>query len=258
MRIAQAWRARQLARADAPPLRERLPLAWRGERIGSVEPEFVAAMAHPLLVLDAAACSVVGDDLTASLGELARAMRTRGFTSTWREEAFAVRNEAGTVLGTIERAAVRPLGIATQSVYLAGRDPQGRHWIQVRAHDKATDPGLLDALVGGGVPVDESLATALERETWEEAGLRLEQLHDLRHGGRVLLRCPSVVPHGYVTEWLEWFTCTVPHGIVPVNQDGEVAEFLSLDDEELAQRLHNDEFTQDAALVLPAAFASST
>ncbi|HEX2546151.1 MAG TPA: NUDIX domain-containing protein [Ramlibacter sp.] len=257
MKLALSWCERLRARTDAPPLRPRVPLAWRGERIGSVEREFVETLVHPLLVPAGEGFNVAGDDLTDALAGLAHAMRARGFTSPWRDEAFAVRNEAGDVLGTIERAAVRPLGIPTLSVYLAGRDPQGRHWIQRRAFDKATDAGLLDTMVGGGVPVDEDLPTALERETWEEAGLRLAQLQTLRHGGRILLRAPSTVPHGYMIEGLDWFTCVVPSGVVPVNQDGEVAHFLSMDDEEVTQRLERDEFTVDAAQVFLAASASS-
>ena len=42
--VAPAWRERLRARADAPPLRPRVPLWWQAHRIGSVEPDlFVRA-----------------------------------------------------------------------------------------------------------------------------------------------------------------------------------------------------------------------
>ncbi|HEY0825883.1 MAG TPA: NUDIX hydrolase, partial [Ramlibacter sp.] len=91
--------------------------------------------------------------------------------------------------------------------------------------------------------------------TWEEAGLRLAQLQGLRHGGRILTRRPfREVPHGYVVEVLDWYACTLPQGVLPANQDGEVAAFRRMDEEDLARRLERDEFTVDAALILLAAY----
>jgi hypothetical protein len=40
--------------------------------------------------------------------------------------------------------------------------------------------------------------------------------------------------------------------VVPVNQDGEVAQFALLEPHELVARLHRNEFTLEAALVLVA------
>jgi 8-oxo-dGTP pyrophosphatase MutT (NUDIX family) len=175
----------------------------------------------------------------------------------WRDEQLAVRSESGAVLGTVERAAVRPLGIATHAVHLVGLDPTGAHWVQQRAFDKPTDPGLWDTLVGGMVAANDSLEQALERETWEEAGLRRTQLQDLRYGGHVVTRRPfSALAHGYVVERLDWYACTLPPNVLPCNQDGEVAAFRCMRADEVAQQLEQDAFTVDAALVLLAAFGN--
>ena len=61
----------------------------------------------------------------------------------------------------------------------------------------------------------------------------------------------------YMVEETDWFQCTVPDGVVPVSQDGEVAQFLLLEPDELVARLHRNEFTLEAALVLVAALGLS-
>jgi 8-oxo-dGTP pyrophosphatase MutT (NUDIX family) len=105
--------------------------------------------------------------------------------------------------------------------------------------------------MGGMVPACDSIEQALERETWEEAGLRMDQVTQLRHGGRVTMRRPTGSGvGGYVVEHIDWYRCVVPDGTVPVNQDGEVAQFKLMDSAELASRLQRDEFTIEAALIL--------
>jgi 8-oxo-dGTP pyrophosphatase MutT (NUDIX family) len=105
--------------------------------------------------------------------------------------------------------------------------------------------------MGGMIPACDSMQQALERETWEEAGLRLQQLADVRHGGRIGVRRPSGEGRcGYVVEDIDWYRCVVPQGVVPANQDGEVAQFRLMGAAELREALLRDEFTVEAALVL--------
>jgi 8-oxo-dGTP pyrophosphatase MutT (NUDIX family) len=258
------WLAALRARLDRPPARPRVPLRWQAQVFGSVEPEWVAglqaAVPQAASLVRAATrdgtsgFDVPGADLTASLAALADAMRTSGRAHTWRNEQLAVTDDTGAVLGTIERAAVRPLGIATRAVHLAGTTPDGRHWVQQRAFDKPTDPGLWDTLMGGMVPAHDSVEDALARETWEEAGLRIDQLEALQRGGQVLSRGPSVeVPGGYVVERIDWYRAVVPSGVAPVNRDGEVAQFRLLDGAELERMLVAGDFTLEAAGVFAAA-----
>lgn len=259
LRLAPAWRAHLHAAADCAPRHPRVPLAWQGQRIGSVEPDLFerAGLGGSPLVRwrdPLTSWEVVGD-LTASLARLAFVLRDRGLAHAWRDEQLAVRNAAGQVLGTVERAAVRPLGIATHAVHLVATHPRGGHWVQQRAFDKPSDPGLWDTLVGGMVPARDALEEALARETWEEAGLRLAQLRDLRPGGRLLTRRPfRELPHGYVVEVIDWYACTLPAGVEPANQDGEVAGFRCMPPAEVEMLLEREAFTIDASLVLLAAF----
>jgi 8-oxo-dGTP pyrophosphatase MutT (NUDIX family) len=246
------WLARLRAAADVPPRVPREPL-WAGDAlIGSVEPDFFPRLHLPAsLVREHAGGWQVLGDVTTTLGIVAQTMRAAGLAHVWRDEQLAVTDDRARTLGTIERAAVRPLGITTFAVHLAGVAPDGRHWVQQRSWDKANDPGLWDTLMGGLVPASDSLEEALARETWEEAGLRMAQLHELRWGGRITTRRPSRdVAGGYLVEHIDWYRCVVPEGVVPSNQDGEVQQFALFDGAELAAKLLGDEFTLEAAWVL--------
>lgn len=253
------WFAALQARADEPPSVPRQSLWAGGALIGSVEP----GVAHAVLAQRAGVLVPwtqhgepgwqVAGPLTTALEQVALALREAGLAGAWRDEQLAVTDEEGHVLGTVERAAVRPLGIATRAVHLAGRSPDGRHWVQRRALNKPNDPGMWDTLMGGMVPATDTLQAALARETHEEAGLALGALQQLRHGGRVAMRRPSGgggAAGGYTVELVDWFQCIVPEDIEPVNQDGEVDEFRLMTAQEVLQRLHRNEFTLEAALVL--------
>jgi 8-oxo-dGTP pyrophosphatase MutT (NUDIX family) len=259
--LPAAWRAALRERADQPPRRPRVPL-WAGAaRIGSVEPSlFPDALPHAGIGVTGPVQPArrggaegweVNGPLTNTLWELALALREAGVAHAWRDEQLAVTGEDGETLGTVERAIVRPLGITTFAVHLVGLSPDGRHWVQQRSLTKPNDPGLWDTLVGGMVPACDSTQQALARESWEEAGLKLEQLEGLQRGGRVDIRRPSGDgPQGYVVEQVEWYRCVLPEGVVPANQDGEVAQFGLMHAGELCEALRREHFTVEAALIL--------
>ncbi|RZJ10859.1 MAG: NUDIX domain-containing protein, partial [Haliea sp.] len=193
----------------------------------------------------------IDGNLTAGLAQIANTLRRAGLAGAWRDEQLAVNDEAGARLGTVERGAARPLGIGTLAVHLVGQAPDGRFWIQQRAFDKANDPGLLDTLMGGMVSAADTVDTALVRETWEEAGLHTADLLQLRAGGRVRTDRPSTDgAGGYVREAIDWYCCTVPDALTPVNQDGEVARFLRMKRTEVRAAMLRGEFTTEAALIL--------
>lgn len=252
--VDTAWRQRLRERAERPPDVPRRTLRARvgGPPIGSVEDTLAVRLLGEGLPLaaDGDVLALAGP-VDASLATLARWLHERALASRWRDEMLAVTDADGAVLGRIERAAVRPLGITTHAVHLVGRSPQGGWWVQQRAADKATDPGLWDTLMGGLVSAGETIAQTLERETWEEAGLRLDALQDLAPLGRLTIRRP--VSEGYMVEHIEVFSCVVTDGVRPDNQDGEVQAFACLDRAALVAQLQADAFTLEAALILDAA-----
>src|SRR5690606_14362946 len=202
------------------------------------------------------AWQVDGADGTAALNALAQALRAAGRCGPWRGEQLAVRDAHGAVLATVERGAVRVLGIATQAVHLVGLARGGTcMWVQQRSHAKPTHPGAWDTLMGGMVGAADDVPRALARETWEEAGLHLPQLADLRRGGQVDLARPSDEGGpgcGWVAERIAWFQATLPDGLLPANQDGEVERFACLPHGEVQALLAQGAFTPEAPLVLAA------
>jgi 8-oxo-dGTP pyrophosphatase MutT (NUDIX family) len=263
------WLAALNASASQPPLRERFPFYLGPHRIGSVEADYLGEIClnstsdgrdqlqkeeHPEGLRWR--LSDVGGG-TAALQRMAQALlaaRVGCVPQQWRNEQLAVCDSQGQPLASVERALVRPLGIATRAVHLVGRGTDGRYWLQQRAFTKANDPGLWDTLMGGMVSASDTVQTALARETWEEAGIHLDALVNLRWGGQVELRKPSSEDRaGYVVEQSNWYHGTVPDQIQPQNQDGEVAQFELLDRRQLMERLQRNEFTTEAALILVAA-----
>ena len=256
------WLIALRALANQPPLRPRVPL-WAGESvIGSVEIGFLDKIVSPPNIYgyqqllkkeqpEELGWRLMGD-VTLSLNRVGTALHHAGLAGAWRDEQLAVTDQWDHHRGTIERAAVRPLGITTLAVHLVGQTPDGRFWVQQRAFNKPNDPGLWDTLMGGMVSSSDTVETALARETWEEAGLQLDALYDMRYGGRLTTSRPA---HdgggaGYVHEHIDWYCCTVPDGMLPINQDGEVEQFCRMNVTQLLEAMQQGQFTLEAALIL--------
>ena len=76
----------------------------------------------------------------------------------------------------------------------------------------------------------------------------MDELRGVQPFGRLTVRRP--VAEGYVVEHIEMFAAIVPSGMVPVNQDGEVERFECLTLASLVERMHADQFTPEAAMIL--------
>ncbi len=242
------WLAALRQRAAQPPRAPRDVLRFGPAEVGSIEPALGGRMAADGLPLrhESTHWQVTARDDEA-LAELAAWLRDQGLASRWRDERLPVIDAEGRVHGAIERAAMRPLGLITQAVHLVGRHPDGRVWVQQRAHDKATAPGMWDTLVGGLMAADESVPVTLERETWEEAGLRIADLEALQPLGHLQIRRP--VDEGYMVERAVLFQAVVPRRLVPANRDGEVAGFACVDAATLEADLAAGRYTLEAALI---------
>jgi len=255
--LAADWLREARGRADAAPLVARVPLSLgapspgAAHRIGSIEPAIVERMVRARLPIAARAGGpCIAPPAAKSLATIARWLHGERIATHWRDELLAVVDDEGRTVGAIERGVVRVLGLATEAVHLVGVDPRGATWVQKRAATKSTDPGLWDTTMGGQVAAGERVGTTLMRETMEEAGLEIAALSDLVHASPIVIRRP--VREGYMVERIEVFRGVVPHGIEPVNRDGEVERFERLDDRALVDRLAAGEFTLEATLILGA------
>jgi 8-oxo-dGTP pyrophosphatase MutT (NUDIX family) len=186
--------------------------------------------------------------IDSTLAAIANWLRADGPAAAWRGELVAVMDEEGKRVAAIERAAARALGITTHAVHLVVRDDRGHVWVQLRAFDKSTDPGLWDTTMGGLMSADESVAQTLQRETWEEAGLHIADLSELAFFGHTTVRRP--VQTGYMVEHVEMFEAIAPTPLHPTNQDGEVERFECLSISALIERLYAGVFTLEAATIL--------
>lgn len=253
--LPAGWLDAVRARCDLAPERARDDLWARGCRtaIGSIEPAMGDEMTRAGLPLTRHENGWLVDApgrmvLDPALAVIARWLVEHGRIAHWRDELLPVRDADGRALASIERAAVRALGIATEAVHLVGFAAQGGFWVQQRVFGKAVDPGLWDTLMGGTVSAGEAVETTLARETWEEAGLQMNQLDAVKPQGLFTVR--RSVPEGYLVERVHVFHCTVPSHLTPVNQDGEVERFERVSHERLVAGLLAGEFTLEAARIL--------
>ena len=256
------WRARARAGADLPPLRAREPLHLDVDAcsvlVGSVEREAAERMsAAGLPIRRLAEGWQVAAPAGRSLAAIAAWLRDAGLTGRWRDELLAVVDQHERAVAEVERSIVRVLGLTTYAVHLVGFTADGRRmWVQQRAFDKATDPGLWDTLMGGQVAAGVTVESALARETEEEAGLDVSSLLDLHRGQRITFRRP--VAGGYLVEHIDTYTARLPEGVAPANRDGEVERFECLDAAALEDRLARGEFTLEASLILAAATSAAS
>ena len=261
--LPAGWLDALRERCDLAPERARDDLWARGCRapIGSIEPAMADEMARAGLPLTRSGNGCLidvpsGAGLDPALATLARWLAKHGRITHWRDELLPVRDADDNLVASIERAAVRALGIATEAVHLVGFAAQGGCWIQQRAFDKAVDPGLWDTLMGGTVSAGEAIDLTLARETWEEAGLQINQLEAVTPQGRFTVR--RTVAEGYMIERVHVFHCSVPSRLTPVNQDGEVERFERVSHERLVAGLLAGEFTLEAARVLAEALQQTS
>jgi 8-oxo-dGTP pyrophosphatase MutT (NUDIX family) len=181
-----------------------------------------------------------------------RALRDAGLIVAWRDETYPVLAEAdGRLLATFERAASRFWGTLTFGAHCNGyvRGSDGAPawlWIARRAADKPTDPGMLDNLIGGGVPHGQTPVDTVVREGWEEAGLQPAQMAGLEPGR--VLQLARDIPEGFQNERLSVYDLALPAGLEPCNQDGEVQSITRMPLADAFECAVAGEMTVDAAL----------
>ncbi len=198
--------------------------------------------------------SVAAAERNAFFAHANAVLHQAGLIVAWRNETYPVLALATQqLLATFERAASRFWGTITFGAhcngYVADLNGHPTHlWIARRSLSKATDPGLLDNMIGGGVPHGQTPAQTVLREGWEEAGLTPAQMRGLRPGR--VLRLARDIPEGFMLEWISVYDLELPTEVLPCNQDGEVAELMRLPVDEALAHAGGAGMTVDASLVM--------
>ncbi|CAG9236569.1 NTP pyrophosphohydrolases including oxidative damage repair enzymes [Paraburkholderia sabiae] len=235
-----------------------LPFVIGGERVGWIRASDVPLLTRWPDVFDIDAQRVLlspqFDSVnlrSAALGSVIGALEAEGRIPGWRDETYAIRNAFdASPLAYIERAASRFFGTMTYAVHLNGvveyvdRAPQ--LWIARRSETKATDPGMLDNVVAGGIGWGFSLAETIVKECWEEAGIP-EEIAARAVAGRTAHVLQSL-PEGTQAEQIFIYDLALPEDFAPRNQDGEVGEHRLARIEDVAQAIEEGAMTVDASL----------
>jgi 8-oxo-dGTP pyrophosphatase MutT (NUDIX family) len=188
---------------------------------------------------------------SAALAAVIGALFAEGRIPGWRDETYAIRNDFDAApLAFFERAASRFFGTMTYAVHLNGivkyRDKAPQLWIARRSDTKATDPGMLDNIVAGGIGWGLDLMPTLLKECWEEAGMSAE-LAQTAERGRTFHVLQSL-PEGTQAEQIFVYDVSLPHHFAPRNQDGEVGEHRLARIEDVARWIEEGTLTVDASL----------
>ncbi|MDR6420650.1 8-oxo-dGTP pyrophosphatase MutT (NUDIX family) [Paraburkholderia phenoliruptrix] len=189
---------------------------------------------------------------SAALASVIGALAAEGRIPGWRDETYAIRNAFDArPLAYIERAASRFFGTMTYAVHLNGVVEYAdggapRLWIARRSHTKATDPGMLDNVVAGGIGWGFSVETTIVKECWEEAGIP-EEIAARAVAGRTAHVLQSL-PEGTQAEQIFIYDLALPADFAPRNQDGEVGEHRLARIDEVARWIEEGAMTVDASL----------
>ncbi len=254
----KVWPAVAAARAAQVP---RVPflivdhgVALRAGSVARAHLDVLARWPNALRIDDCAVTlTLPAPEREAFFADANQGLHAAGLIVAWRDETYPVLADAdGRLLAVFERAASRFWGTLTFGAhcngYVRGSDgAPASLWIARRAADKPTDPGMLDNLIGGGVPHGQTPAETVVREGWEEAGLTPSQMSAIEPGR--VVRIARDIPEGFQNERVSVYDLALPPGLEPRNQDGEVQSIARMPLAEAFERAAAGEMTVDAALV---------
>jgi len=235
------------------------PLFMAAEQVGWIRESDVPLLAQWPDVFEIDAAGIVlarrfdvdANSRSAALATVIGALAGQGRIRGWRDETYAIRNAFdGSPLAFIERAAARFFGTMTYAVHLNGivkyADRAPALWIARRSETKATDPGMLDNVVAGGIGWGFSIEETIVKECWEEAGIEAS-LAAQAVPGRVVHVLQSL-PEGTQAEQVFVYDLPLPDDFAPRNQDGEVGEHRLARIDEVARWIEDGQMTVDASL----------
>lgn len=180
----------------------------------------------------------------------------------WRDELWPVYGRKGELLFSMERCAIGLLGVVRYGVHMNAyvEDPSAPHgikvWVPKRAADKSTFPGMLDNTVAGGLMTGEDPFECIIREADEEASLPAEVVRSRAKALGTITYIyitdeENVGEAGFIYPECEWvYDLAIPADVIPKPKDGEVAEFMLCDVDEIKRDLAAGKYKTNCAAVL--------
>ena len=238
-----------IARCNAHDMTKFRPFVVDGEIVGHVRHDNAARLARfpdVFAVSDERVGLADGLDgyaaRTAAVNRVLRALADDGALEGWRDEIYPVGGSwGGPHLFEIERAAAPFLGTRAYGVHVNGfvREPGGRDgdslrmWIGRRADDRPVCPGKLDNMIAGGQPVGLGLLENVIKEAAEEASVPEAIARRAVPVGAISYVMEDAV--GLKPDLMYCWDIELPADFVPVNTDGEIAEFTLMPAEEVME-----------------------
>jgi len=211
------------------------PFLVDGQSVGHVRAEAIVELADfgEVFVFDHGRILLRGhiqgfQARTEAMASVTEELRDRGLVFGWRDEAYPVGvSFHEPPLFDMERAAVPFFGVRGYGVHVNGwvDAPDGpKMWIGRRSLTKPTGPGLLDQMVAGGQPSGMALHENVIKECREEAGMAPDLAATAKPVGAISYL--TTRDEGLRHDVLFNYDLQVPEDFTPVNEDGEVAEFM--------------------------------
>ncbi|HSE73263.1 MAG TPA: DUF4743 domain-containing protein [Dongiaceae bacterium] len=193
------------------------------------------------------------DHRSAAVGDVARDLYEAGLFAGWRNEWFPVLTRFGAPpLMRLERAAVPMFGVQAFGVHMNGFVRAGgrlKLWVGTRAADRPVEPGKLDHLVAGGLPLGMGVQECLVKECEEEASIPAALAARATPVGAIRYRMEH---QGWLrNDTMFVYDLELPADFAPINRDGEIASFRLMALDEVESILSaGEEFKFNVALVL--------
>ena len=158
------------------------------------------------------------------------------------DELFSCRNTIdGKELFKLDRKLVEYLGIRGYGVHLIAYIKQRNSyklWVPKRNKNKFVSPSKFDNSVAGGVRAGEDIFGALEREAYEEAGLKKKQLNNVKLVGTLNYNWKNS-PYTLRRDTLYLFDLEVDDNFRPQCLDGEVEKFELMEWKKVLKLMQN-------------------
>ena len=157
-------------------------------------------------------------------------------------ELFSCRNTIdGKEFFKLDRKLVEYLGIRGYGVHLIAYIKQKNSyklWVPKRNKNKLVSPSKFDNSVAGGVRAGEGIFSALEREAYEEAGLKKKQLNNVKLVGTLNYNWKNS-PYTLRRDTLYLFDLEVDDKFKPQCLDGEVEKFELMEWKKVLKLMQN-------------------